>query len=84
MDLEGSLQAYLSILNNQQITDIKFYFIQLKSMDIYSYDITQNIDFKADNLKNLKDHVFYNKHYLDQYISLGEKFDHNLVHMTRE
>ena len=29
-------------------------------------DIAQNLGFKADNIKNVKDHVFYNKHYLDR------------------
>ena len=30
-------------------------------------DIAENLGFKADNIKNVKDHVFYNKHYLDRF-----------------
>ena len=30
-------------------------------------DIAQNLGFKVDNIKNIKDHVFYNKHCLDRY-----------------
>ena len=35
-------------------------------------DIAENLGFKADNIKNVKDHVFYQKHELDQYVFLGE------------
>lgn len=31
------------------------------------FDIAQNLGFKADNIKNVKDHVFYNEHDLDRY-----------------
>ena len=34
--------------------------------------IAKNLGFKANNIKNVKDHVFYQKHELDQYVSLGE------------
>ena len=30
-------------------------------------DISRNTGFKADNIKNVKDHVFYNEHVLDRY-----------------
>ena len=30
-------------------------------------DIAGNLGFKADNIKNVKDHVFYNEHVLDRY-----------------
>jgi hypothetical protein len=30
-------------------------------------DIARNLGFKADNIKNVKDHVFYNEHNLDRY-----------------
>lgn len=30
-------------------------------------DITKKLGFKADNIKNVKNHVFYNKHTLDRY-----------------
>ena len=30
-------------------------------------DIAENLGFKADNIKNVKDHIFYNEHDLDRY-----------------
>lgn len=30
-------------------------------------DVAENLGFKADNIKNVKDHVFYNEHDLDRY-----------------
>ena len=30
-------------------------------------DIVENLGFKADNIKNIKDHIFYNEHDLDPY-----------------
>lgn len=36
-------------------------------------DIAANLGFKAENIKNVKDHIFCNKHKLDKYLSLGEK-----------
>ena len=35
-------------------------------------DIAGNLGFKADNIKNVKDHVFYNEHVLDRYAHLGD------------
>lgn len=37
--------------------------------DIDIFNITKNLDFKTDTLKNVKDHVFYNEHNLDHYSS---------------
>ena len=37
----------------------------IRESDTDICDIAQNLGFKADNIKNVKDHVFYNKHYLD-------------------
>ena len=31
------------------------------------YDIAKNLQFKEDNIKNVKDHGFYNEHNLDRY-----------------
>ena len=34
-------------------------------MDIW--DVAENLGFKADSIKNIKDHVFYNEHDLARY-----------------
>ena len=44
----------------------------IRECDTDICDIAENLGFKADNIKNVKDHVFYQKHELDQYVSLGE------------
>ena len=44
----------------------------IRESDTDICDIAENLGFKADNIKNVKDHVFYQKHKLDQYVSLGE------------
>lgn len=33
-------------------------------------DVAENLGFKADNIKNVKDHVFYNEHDLDRYVQM--------------
>ena len=38
----------------------------IRECDTDICDIAKNLGFKADNIKNVKDHVFYNKHYLDR------------------
>ena len=38
----------------------------IRESDTDICDIAQNLGFKANNIKNVKDHVFYNKHYLDR------------------
>ena len=38
----------------------------IRESDTDICDIAKNLGFKADNIKNVKDHVFYNKHYLDR------------------
>ena len=55
----------------------------IRESDTDICDIAQNLGLKADNIKNVKDHVFYQKYELDQYVSLGEaseykRFDPNL------
>lgn len=44
----------------------------IRESDTDICDITENLGFKADNIKNVKDHVFYQKHELDRYVPLGE------------
>ena len=44
----------------------------IRESDTDICDIAENLGFKADNIQNVKDHVFYQKHELDQYVSLGE------------
>ena len=39
----------------------------IRQSDTDICDIAQNLGFKADNIKNVKDHVFYNEHDLDRY-----------------
>jgi len=39
----------------------------IRESDTNICDIAQNLGFKADNIKNVKDHVFYNEHDLDRY-----------------
>ncbi len=48
----------------------------IRECDTDICDIAANIGFKADNIKNVKDHIFYKEHELDQYVSLGEKSEH--------
>ena len=44
----------------------------IRESDTDICDIAENLGFKTDNIKKVKDHVFYQKHELDQYVSLGE------------
>lgn len=39
----------------------------IRESDTDICDIAENLGFKADNIKNVKDHVFYNEHNLDRY-----------------
>jgi len=39
----------------------------IRESDTDICDIAQNLGFKADNIKNVKDHVFYTEHDLDRY-----------------
>ena len=39
----------------------------IRESDTDICDIASNLGFKADNIKNVKDHVFYNEHDLDKY-----------------
>lgn len=39
----------------------------IRESDTDICDIAENLGFKADNIKNVKDHVFYNEHDLDRY-----------------
>ena len=48
--------AQTQILNNS-----------IREFDMDICDIAENLSSKADNIKNVKDHVFYNEHDLDRY-----------------
>ena len=52
----------------------------IRESDTDICDIAQNLGFKADNIKNVKDHVFYNEHDLDRYAGQIERkqFDPDL------
>ena len=39
----------------------------IRDCDTDICDIGENLGFKADNIKNVKDHIFYNEHDLDRY-----------------
>jgi hypothetical protein len=39
----------------------------IRECDTDICDIAKNLGFKADNIKNVKDHIFYNEHDLDRY-----------------
>ena len=39
----------------------------IRECDTDVCDIAESLGFKANNIKNVKDHVFYNQHYLDRY-----------------
>ena len=39
----------------------------IRGCDTDISDVAENLGFKADNIKNVKDHVFYNEHDLDRY-----------------
>jgi hypothetical protein len=39
----------------------------IRECDTNICDIAENLGFKADNIKNVKDHIFYNEHNLDRY-----------------
>ena len=48
----------------------------IRQCDTDICDIVENLGFKVDNIKNVKDYIFYKEHELDQYVSLGEKPEH--------
>lgn len=47
-------------------------YYSIRESDTNICDIAENLGFKPDNIKNIKDHVFYQKHKLNQYVSLRE------------
>ena len=54
----------------------------IRECDTDICDIAENLGFKADNIKNVKDHVFYNKHDLDRYGP--EEIEHKRFDATLE
>lgn len=72
-------------LDHTELQDVlaeqMYYLIRQCDTDIS--DIAENLNLRANDIKNIKDHVFNNKHYLDRYIEPGEpipyqRFDANL------
>ena len=64
-----------------KLADKLYDFMREKNTDIS--DIAANLGFKADNIKKCKDHIFQNKHLLDQFAELEDSpeykcFDANL------
>lgn len=66
---------------NYNLHQPKKYIISLKECYIYICDIVKNFDFKAGNIKNVKDHIFHNEHTLDRYVV---KIDHKRFDATTE
>ena len=54
----------------------------IKKSDTDICDIAKSLGFKAINIKNVKDHVFYNEHDLDRYPQ--EKIAHKRFDVTFE
>lgn len=55
----------------------------IKEYNTNLYNIARNLNFKAENIKNVKDYKFYGKYKFDQYSYLGKQteskqFDPNL------
>ena len=52
----------------------------IRKLDLDICNIAENLNYKADNIKRIKDHVFYNTHRLDKYDEEIEikRFDANL------
>ena len=48
-------------------------YVSIRSSDTDICDIAQNLGFKAENIKNVKDYVFHNVHTLDRYPEDGIK-----------
>jgi hypothetical protein len=57
---------------------------QIRESDTDVCDIAQNLGFKADNIQNVKDHVFYNEHVLDRYGPDEIKLKHKRFDATLE
>ena len=53
--------------NELQFELAKKIYDSIRECDTDVYDIASNLGFKADNIKNVKDHVFYNDHDLDRH-----------------
>ena len=53
-------------IESQEFLSEKIY-DSIRECDTDICDVAKNLGFKADNIKNVKDHVFYNEHNLDRY-----------------
>ena len=57
---------------HQNADELQFILVEkiydsIRECDTDICDVAENLGFKADNIKNVKDHVFYNEHHLDRY-----------------
>jgi len=51
---------------------MKLLYNSIRACDRDVYDISEFVNYKADNLKTIKDHVFVNDHITDSYAFLGK------------
>lgn len=58
--------SYCQNADELQFKLIKKIYNSIKEFNTNVWDIAENIDFKVNNLKNVKDHVFYNQYLLIQ------------------
>jgi len=73
IDIQSGHQIYMIQNPSRQNADeLQFKLAEkiydsIRESDTDICDIASNLGFKADNVKNVKDHVFYNEHDLDRY-----------------
>jgi len=73
IEIQAADQTYVSQNRYRQSADeLKFRLAEeiydsIRDCDTDICDIVGNLGFKADNIKDVKDHIFYNEHDLDHY-----------------
>jgi hypothetical protein len=86
LDIQVGNQSYI-IKNPYRLyaEDLQFVLAEkvydsIRKSDTDIRDIASNLGFKADNIKNVKDHIFYNEHDLDSYAA--EEIEHKRFDAT--